>query len=283
MSSPLLVTTAWLADHLDDPNLRIVDIRGHVIPATEPPPHYFNHHEDYVQSHIPGAVFVDWVHEITDPDDIRHTQIAKPDRYAAVMSRIGVDENTFVVAYDDYGNMMAARLWWTLNYYGHTNAAVLDGGWGRWTAENRPTTRAVPTLQPTNFVPRINPALRRTGEEVLARLGQGQTLIDARSASEYHGQSSRAARMGHIPGALHVYRADLLSPDGTLLPPEQLRARFKAAGADETTQDVVFYCNAGVSASFDLLAWRAAGLPGGSVYDASWKEWGNDPTKPIEL
>src|SRR5215510_6064143 len=93
----LLVSTDSLASHLDDPNLRIVDIRGHVIPPTQPLPHYFNHLEDYEQSHIPGAVFVDWVHEITDPDDPRHAQIAKADRYAAVMSRIGVGGNTFVV------------------------------------------------------------------------------------------------------------------------------------------------------------------------------------------
>lgn len=282
MSDSLLVTTAWLSDHLHDPDLRIVDIRGHVISAAEPPPHYFNHYADYKEAHIPGAVFVDWVHEITDPDDPRHTQIAKPERYAAVMSRIGVDENTFVVAYDDYGNMLAARLWWTLNYYGHPRVAVLDGGWGRWMAENRPKTADIPQIAPTTFVPRINPALRRTGEQVLANLNRGQTLIDARSPAEYNGDTSRAARKGHIPGALHVYRSTLLAEDGRLLPSEALRAGFAAAGADETSADPVFYCNAGVSASFDLLAWRLAGLPGGSVYDASWKEWGNDPDKPIE-
>jgi thiosulfate/3-mercaptopyruvate sulfurtransferase len=282
MSELLLVSTEWLHEHLSDANLRVVDIRGHVIPATEPPPHYFNHQHDYTKSHIPGAVFVDWVHEITDPDDIRHTQIAKPERYAAVMSRIGVDENTLVVAYDDYGNMLAARLWWTLLYYGHTRAAVLDGGWGRWTAENRPMTADIPVITPTAFTPRIHEALRRTGDQVLAQLGDGQTLIDARSASEYNGESSRAARKGHIPGALHVYRGSLLQPDGKLLPPEQLRAQFAAAGVNEDSPDPVFYCNAGVSASFDLLAYRAAGFAGGSVYDASWKEWGSDPTKPIE-
>src|SRR5438046_9213020 len=85
MADQLLVSTAWLQEHLADPDLRIVDIRGHVSPASEPPPHYFNHHADYQKSHIPGAVFVDWVHEITDPDDPRHAQIAKPDRFAALM------------------------------------------------------------------------------------------------------------------------------------------------------------------------------------------------------
>src|SRR5215213_6165866 len=123
-----LVTTEWLQDHLSDPHLRIVDIRGHVLPANQPTPHYFNHRSDHDLSHIPGAIFIDWVKEITDPADPRHAQIAKPERYAEVMSRAGIDENTFVVAYDDASGMFAARLWWSLNYYGHTQVAVLDGG-----------------------------------------------------------------------------------------------------------------------------------------------------------
>jgi thiosulfate/3-mercaptopyruvate sulfurtransferase len=140
MSENLLVTTGWLQDHLTDPNLRIVDIRGHVIPASEPLPHYFNHLDDYNKSHIPGAVFVDWVHEITDPADPRHAQIAPPERFSAAMSRAGIGSATFVVTYDDASGMFAARLWWALNYYGHHNVAVLDGGWNKWIAESRPTT-----------------------------------------------------------------------------------------------------------------------------------------------
>src|SRR5579862_3467984 len=104
-----LVSTEWLYDHLNDNNLRIVDIRGHVIPASEPLPHYFNHKADYDQSHIPGAVFVDWVNEITDPDDPRHAKIAKPERYASVMQRLGVGSDTLVVAYDDAAGMFAAH------------------------------------------------------------------------------------------------------------------------------------------------------------------------------
>ena len=137
MSENLLVTTQWLHEHLDDPHLRVVDIRGHVIPASEPPPHYFNHHDAYLQAHIPGAVFVDWVHEITDPDDPRHAPIAKPDRYQSVARRIGITPETFVVAYDDANGMFAARLWWSLRYYGHDHVAVLDGGWGQ-VARRRP-------------------------------------------------------------------------------------------------------------------------------------------------
>jgi thiosulfate/3-mercaptopyruvate sulfurtransferase len=282
MPEHLLVTTQWLHDHLSDPDLRIVDIRGHVLPASEPLPHYYNHYDDYVKAHIPGAVFVDWVKEITDPTDPRHAQIAKPDRYAAVMNRIGVGENTFVVAYDDAGGMFGARLWWSLNYYGHKQVAVLDGGWQKWIAEGRPTTAEVPTIQPVQFTPRPNAALRRTGAEVQAQLEGAQRLIDVRTPAEFKGEASRAARKGHIPTAANLPRTSLLDSSGAMLPPETLREIFAAAGVDENSTDVVFYCNGGVSASYGLLALRAAGFEGGSVYDGSWKDWGNDPDKPIE-
>src|SRR5687768_15298517 len=94
-----LVTTEWLHDHLSDPQIRVIDIRGHVLSASDPPPHYFNHEADYLKSHIPGALFVDWVHEITDPNDPRHAQIAKPGRFSAAMSRLGITPQTLVVAY----------------------------------------------------------------------------------------------------------------------------------------------------------------------------------------
>jgi 3-mercaptopyruvate sulfurtransferase SseA len=180
MSAGPLVTTAWLHDHLDDDNMRIVDIRGHVLPPNAPPPHYFNHYEDYLVSHIPGAVFVDWVYEITDPTDLHHARIAPPARFAEVMARRGISDQTFVVAYDDAGSMFAARLWWALNYYGHTRVAVLDGGWNKW-AEGRPVTDALPTIAPAAFTARPQPAWVRTGDQVMARLGTSTRLIDVRT------------------------------------------------------------------------------------------------------
>jgi thiosulfate/3-mercaptopyruvate sulfurtransferase len=283
MSDQVLVSTEWLATHLSDPNLRVVDIRGHVIPASEPPPHYFNHFADYQKSHIPGAAFVDWVLEITDPADPRHAKIAKPERYAAAMNRIGIRPETFVVAYDDAGSMFAARLWWTLNYYGHSSVAVLDGGWTKWTLEGRPVTAEVPQVAPGAFVPKVNPSWFRDGAQVLKALGTATRLVDMRGIQEFAGESSRASRKGHIPGAVNQPRSELVAPDGSLLPSEALRAKFAALGVNSRSPEVVFYCNAGVSASFGLLAMRAAGLEGtAAVYDGSWKDWGNDPTKPIE-
>lgn len=131
----LLVTTDWLADHLNEAQVRVIDIRGHVLPASAPKPHYFNHRADYDVSHLPGAVFIDWVLEITDPVDPRHAQIAPPDRFAAVMRQAGISGDTQVIAYDDAQGMFAARLWWALNYYGHSRVAILDGGWQKWLTE----------------------------------------------------------------------------------------------------------------------------------------------------
>ncbi len=282
MTSQHLVSTDWLAAHLHDANLRIVDIRGHVLPANAPLPHYFNHHDDYLQSHIPGAVFIDWVKAITDPDDPRHAQIAKPERFATAMSHAGIDETQFVVVYDDAGSMFSARLWWALNYYGHHQVAVLDGGWNKWIAEGHPVSSDFPSVSPTTFVARPDAVWYRDGEQVLAALGTSTKLMDMRSAEEFRGDYARAKRTGHIPGAVNQRRPNLLAADNTLLPAEQLRQKFAEIGIDESTPEVIAYCNAGVSASFGLLALRVAGFDQNAMYDGSWKDWGNDDSKPIE-
>lgn len=277
--SQTLVTTVWLDQNLDMKNLRIVDIRGKVLPATEPKPHYFSHRADYEESHIPGAVFVDWITDITanGPDDMT---IAPPEKFAELMGNLGIDNNSYVVAYDDANGMFAARLWWALNYYGHEQVAVLDGGWQMWVHENRPTTSEVPFIKPAEFVPEHTPKAYRDADAIQAKLGAAK-LIDVRSTLEFNGEASRAKRAGHIPGAINTPRKSLLSADGLMQPSDILADRFKAMGINDG-DEVIFYCNAGVSASFGLLSYRVAGFDGGAVYDASWRDWGNDDTRPIE-
>ena len=279
MDSPI-VSTAWLENHLNDENLRIIDIRGYVLPATEPPPHYFNKKDEYDKSHIPGAVFVDWVREITDPADPRHAKCAPPERFAAVMSRCGVDADTMVVVYDDSG-IFASRLWWMLNYYGHTKVVYLDGGWTKWTAENRPTTDVVPTIAPTTFVATPNPVIYRTIEQV-ERRSNDSVLVDVRTEIEFNGGASRAKRGGHIPGAINNHRSTLINEDGTFKDATGIREHLATININADTPEVVTYCNGGVSATFTLLAMAIAGYDNWAMYDGSWKEWGNDDNRPIE-
>ncbi len=284
MTEPIqntLVTTMWLDQHLRDRSLRIIDVRGRVLPASAPLPHYYSHHDAYREAHIPGAFFVDWVRDITI-DGPQRMQIAPPEKFAAVMSRLGISSRSLVVVYDDCEGMLAARLWWALQYYGHDRVAVLDGGWDKWLAEDRPITREIPFTTASDFAPQVNPALRRTAEDVLAAMNSHVRLIDVRTEGEYHGLISRARHHGHIPGAVNLPRHMLLTPDRTMRPPGIARDLFEAAGV-QPTDEVILYCNSGVSASFALLAMRVAGLDGGSVYDGSWKDWGNQDHLPVEV
>lgn len=275
-----LVSTLWLHQNLGMPNLRIIDIRGHVLPASEPLPHYFSHRAAYDAAHLPGAVFVDWITDITIAGPAK-MQIAPPETFAALMSKLGVDAQTFVVVYDDADGMFAARLWWALNYHGHTSAAVLDGGWQKWIAEDRPITDESPRIPVTRFEPKLNPSLRVTADEVAARLNTGTKLIDFRSADEFNGITSRAKRYGRLPGAINLPRATLTSADGVLLPDGVLQDTLLAA--DVNPEDhLVLYCNSGVAASYGMLALRAAGYQNITLYDGSWKDWGNDETRPVE-
>jgi len=283
MVENLFVTTTWLAENLNRPDVRVIDIRGRVLPASEPLPHYFSHNDDYLKSHIPGAVFVDWTTDIVEPDSPTY-DVANPERYAQLMSRLGIDQGVQVIAYDDAGGMLAARLWWTLNYFGHTAVAVLDGGWQKWLSEDRPVDAEIPQIIPRTFSARINPQWRADVTDVQA---EGVVLLDVRSVAEFNGETSRARRRGHIPGAVNLPRKQMLTDTGELLSLNELKARLQSSGIPlehrpgHAETDVIVYCNSGVSASFGLMALRAVGYQGGRVYDRSWKEWGNRDNLPI--
>lgn len=276
-----LVSTDWLEKNLDRPGLVILDVRGKVLPPTDPQPWYHSYPMDYAKSHIPNARFVNWITDIT-VDGPAKMQIAPPEKFAAFMSSIGVGDGMHVIAYDSAGGMFAARVWWALNYYGHTEVSVLDGGWTAWVAENRPVSDELPEITPLPFIAQINPALRLTKDAVLEKLGTAARLIDVRTPEEYRGEASRAKRSGHIPGAINLPGKSLVGgANGTLSAVDAIQAKFAEVGAS-STEDVVLYCNGGVSASLGLLAYRAAGFEGGAVYDGSWKDWGNDDSTPIE-
>lgn len=272
-----LVSTAWLAEHLHDEKLRIVDIRGRVLPATEPHPHYYAHRAEYETSHIPNALFVDWTTDIVEPNTVSY-DIANPQRYADFMSRIGIGDDHLVIAYDDAQGMFAARLWWTMRYYGHEQVLILDGGWQKWLAEQRPTQAEIPTFPPAQFTVQQQGVLFTDASAIQA---ENPPLIDVRTPEEFDGKASRAKRFGHIPNAVNIPRGKLVTAEGTLKPVAQLKSIFSTAGIEINNPNNVFYCNGGVSASYGLLALLEAGADTARVYDGSWKDWGNDESKPI--
>lgn len=281
-----LVSTEWLAANLDDPRLRIVDMRGTVLPPTAPKPHYHARHEDYFAAHIPGAIYIDWTRDIVDLDDPVMVQVAPPAKVAALLGGLGIGDDSVVVAYDDWYSMFAGRLLWVLRYYGFENARILNGGLLKWQAEGRPLTADVPAHPPAVFTPRPQPHLRKTADQILAALGSDTLLLDARGEKEYRGEESRASRGGHIPGAVNVFYQSLIDAQNhTYASPEELRERFAAAGIDLGSLDereVVAYCNGGVSATPAALALELATGKRAALYDGSWNEWGNDESKPLE-
>ncbi|HXL35641.1 MAG TPA: sulfurtransferase [Ktedonobacteraceae bacterium] len=287
--SRFLVETSWLAKHLQDPDLRIVDMRGYVRTVEKDgiqEAHYVGARDEYEQSHIPGAVYIDWTRDIVDLDDIIKAQIALSEQFAQVMGRIGIGDQHLVVAYDAHpASQFATRLWWALKYYGHNKVVVLNGGFPKWQRENLPLNTTIPTYPYATFTPVLQPELRATAVDVLNLLGQPDVaLIDARDRGQYSGQVVRKpGRPGHIPGSINIPREELMDPTtGTFRSNEELKQVFAKAHV-LPEQRIVAYCNGGVAATSVLFTLAMLGYPSLTNYDGSWNEWGERQDLPVEL
>jgi len=285
-----LVETDWLAEHLNDPELRIIEC------SVGMP----NYHEDssgdhieivsgrsdYEQGHIPGSDFVDLVTELMNTDDKRSMfPLPSPEQFADVMSRHGIGEGERVVLYDRTMNAWAARFWWMLRTFGFDGAAVLNGGWAKWTAENRPTSLTLPHHAPRKFVARHRPELIATKEEVLAAIGdESSCIINALDPEEFAGRGPvRYGRPGHIPTSFNVPAIGLADPHTHAYPDAgTLRERFSAAGAFGKDR-VITYCGGGIAASSDALVLTLLGVEKVALYNGSMTEWAADPHLPLEV
>jgi thiosulfate/3-mercaptopyruvate sulfurtransferase len=289
-NSDPLVQTEWLAENLDDPDLRVVDIRGYVkkrvLGNGRQEAEYLAARDEYEEAHVPGAVYIDWTRDITDPDDPVPAQVAPPERFAALMGSLGIGDSTHAVVYDHTGGQFATRLWWALTYYGHDRVSVLDGGWKKWTAEGHPITAEVPDPHPATFTPRPRSERRAEAEEVLAASRGGNAFIlDARDEGQYTGAVARGGgRAGRIPGAEHLHADTLLDPKGgTFRPDRELDEKLREAGVPEDRDEpVVAYCNGGVAATVPLFALHRLGYRNLANYDGSWNEWGTREDLPVE-
>jgi len=287
--SRYLVEATWLAEHLHDPNLRIVDMRGYVRTTERGGVQYAEYigaRDEYEQAHIPGAVYIDWTRDIVDLQDPVEAQVAPPERFAEILGRLGIGDQHLVVAYDAHpASQFATRLWWALNYYGHEQVVVLNGGLRKWQGENLPLTAALPSYPPAIFTPRVQPQLRATAEEILAVLGKtGVMLIDARDTGQYTGATVREhGRPGHIPGALNIPREEVIdSTSGTFRTNEELAQVFASAHVSPS-QQVIAYCNGGVAATTILFSLAMLGYSKLTNYDGSWNEWRTRQDLPVDL
>ncbi len=273
-----LVSTEWLAAHLKDPDLRVLDATTY-LPGTDR-----DAKAEYAEAHIPGARFFD-IDDISDGrSDLPH--MAPPvEKFMSRLRAMGVGDGHQVVVYDTHGLFSAARVWWLFRLMGQEDIAVLDGGFPKWQAEGHPVEDLDPVIRDRHMTVRRQNQLVKDVTQVSAasKLGDYE-IVDARSAGRFRGEEEEprpGLRSGHIPGSRNVPYTDLLNGDGTMKSPEELRAIFDSAGVD-LKKPVITTCGSGITAAVLSLALERMGKRDHSLYDGSWTEWGAFPTLPVE-
>jgi thiosulfate/3-mercaptopyruvate sulfurtransferase len=274
-----LVSTAWLARHLSDPDLRIVDASYYL------PMQNRSARTEFAERHIPGAVFFD-IDEIADSETTLPHMLPSPEKFASRVRKLGLGDGSRIVVYDSQGLFSAARVWWMFRVFGHKDVAVLDGGLPKWIAEGHPVDDNPPQPRDRHFTARLDHGQIRDKEQMLANLAsRREQVLDARPAGRFHAREPEVwpgRRSGHIPGALNLPYGELLDPASkTFLPADRIAVKFREAGID-LAKPVIASCGSGVTATVLALGLHLIGHRDVAVYDGSWAEWGLPGDTPIE-
>lgn len=281
----VLVSTDWLADRLEDPDLRVFDCTVHLRPLPDNSGQQAaSARGDYEAGHIPGSAFIDLQDDLCDPSSPLRFVVPAADAFTAGMSRLGVGPGHRVVLYDRSRNQWAARVWWMLRGFGFDDAAVLDGGWPKWTAEGRPVSTEPAQYPAARFEARPRPEMFADKEAVRAGLDDPEThLLNALTREQHAGQGGvHYGRAGRIPGSTVVPARDLIEPDTQAYKPAaELRRLFAEAGVLDGRR-VIVYCGGGIAASSDALILSALGVEDVAVYTNSLQEWAPDAACPME-
>ena len=273
-----LVSTEWLAKHLGEPDLRIVDGSWHMPQAKRDPAREFG------EAHLPGAVFFD-IDRIADTTSGLPHMLPSADVFARAVGALGIGDGDRVVVYDSRGVVSATRVWWTFRVFGHDAVAVLDGGLPKWRAESRPIASGAAAPSPRRFTARLRRELVRDLAEMKTNIAaRRDQVVDARSRGRFlaiEPEPRPGLRGGHIPGSRNLPYDELYAADGTLRPVAELRPAFEAAGVD-LSRPIVTTCGSGITASVLAFALHQVGRPDAAVYDGSWTEWAGAADTPIE-